>query len=105
METILNAPCTPIYTCINTYTHAHAHGHMLTHTYKHTHTHTHTHSTHTFHTGTHTHQDTVLTIQNSIYTQLKQTTNRDCSTERKIWNVYFLHSSTKQMQINSALPS
>ena len=47
METILNAPCTPIYTCINTYTHAHAHGHMLTHTYKHTHTHTqHTHIPH-----------------------------------------------------------
>ena len=102
METILNA-------YMHTYIYMHKHTHART--CAHTHTRTNTHSTHTLHTDTRTHQYTILTIQKSIYAQLKQTTNRDfrqrktTARNKKYGMSIVLHSSTKRMQINSALPS
>ena len=63
--------------CTHTHTHSHTHAH---HTHTHACTpHTRMHTTLT-HARTHT---SIFTIQNLIYTQLKQTTNRD-SRQRKL---------------------
>ena len=48
------------------------------HTHTHTHTHTEAHMYACTHTRTHAHMS-ILIIQTLIYTQLKQTTNRDLS--------------------------